>query len=100
MSDWYETVSIIAELNIAAAEIHDRNFFERLGINDESATEGLITQLYKNGNFYAAFNHNRYDSCTETYVNFVNFALAKKSFKTKQRFPSFEENEEFFDYTN
>lgn len=94
MTAWHETVSIISEFNIAAAEIHDRKLFEELGINEESATEGLITQLYKNGNFYAAFNHNQYDSCTETYVNFVNFSLTKKSFKNKQKFPSFEESEE------
>jgi hypothetical protein len=96
VASWYETASIISEINVVAAEIHDRAFFERLGINEESANEGLITQLYKNGNFYAAFNHNRYDSCTETYVNFVNFAIAKKSFKTKQKFSSFDESEEIF----
>lgn len=96
LASWYETASIISEINVAAAEIHDRQFLERLGINEESATEGLITQLYKNGKFYAAFNHNRYDSCTETYVNFVNFALAKNNFKTKQKFPSFDESEENF----
>lgn len=74
VSAWHETVDIIAEQNIASAEILDRKFLERLGIHEESSTEGLITQLYRNGKFLAAFNHNKYDVCTQNYVNFVNYA--------------------------
>lgn len=96
MISWYKTASIISEINVATAEIHDRKFFDRLGINEESATEGLITQLYKNGKFYAAFNHNRYESCSESYVDFVNYKISKKSFNCKQKFSSVDESEENF----
>lgn len=92
VSAWHETVELIAEQNIAAAEIHDRGFLERLGIREDSATEGLITQFYKNGKFLAAFNHNKFDVCTQNYVNFVNYAMFKKPFKLNEK--SFDENEE------
>ena len=96
VSTWHETVEIIAEQNVVAAENFDRKFLERLGIHEESSTEGLITQLYKNGKFLAAFNHNKYDVCTQNYVNFVNYAKRPLKPIETLKFSSIDEVEEKF----
>lgn len=91
---WFETVKIIQNESVIAAEINDRKFFERLGICEQFAVEGLITQLYKERKLIGAFNHKKYDVNTQNYVKFVVDTIDEKVFKPTERMESFNEIEE------